>query len=342
MMKSLVSILIALSLQCASFLAFANSTATVPQVHVQTNLGTFTVELYPDKAPKTVANFLRYVNDGFYQNTVFHRLIGGYVAQAGGYDSAFAAKQVSYEPVVIEANNGLKNVRGTIAMAREGEPNSGTSQFFINLADNDALDFRTPTRRGWGYTVFGRIVAGEEVLDALNKATIKAQGAFKYMPETPIIIQSMTADSAAARLAPLPTAQSIPAAASEAATEDNTEDAATNAGATDTADSGDGTTADNTDTAVNAEVTETTTDGGEETVADSTDGDPVETGDEVNDAPQTAEPSTADADAPEKPEASAEPAVAQATVAHIAKSDSPAHATSSGALPEPPDIPAVQ
>lgn len=209
MMKSLASVLIAFSLQFSSLLVFANNTDTVPQVHVQTNVGAFTLELYPKQAPETVANFLQYARDGFYEGVIFHRLIANYIAQAGAYEENLTKKPPIYKSVENEANNGLSNLRGTLAMAREADPHSGTSQFFINLADNNVLDYRTPTRRGWGYAVFGRIVAGEEILEIFDNTNIQRQGAFKYMPDTPIIIQSMSVDESSVAMADLPMVSKI-------------------------------------------------------------------------------------------------------------------------------------
>ncbi len=203
-MKFLLPVLIALSLPSFSATVLANSSGTVPQVHVQTNMGTFTVELYPKKAPKTVANFLQYARDGFYDGMIFHRLINNYIVQGGAYTQDLQKKQPIYQAIRNEAGNGLSNLRGTIAMAREADPHSATSQFFINLSDNNSLDFRTRTRRGWGYAVFGRVVAGEDILRAFDNGKIKPQGAFKYMPTKPIVIQSMTVDESAVATPKLP------------------------------------------------------------------------------------------------------------------------------------------
>jgi cyclophilin family peptidyl-prolyl cis-trans isomerase len=148
-----------------------------PQVEMQTNPGSFVIELYPDYAPKTVANFLQYLNDGFYDNTLFHRLVQELLIQGGGYTHGMVPKKTR-PPVENEANHGISNSRYSVAMARDADPNSGTSQFFINLADNHPLDFESPTPGGWGYTVFGRVIKGTEVIDAMAAIPVLAGGDF--------------------------------------------------------------------------------------------------------------------------------------------------------------------
>ena len=143
---------------CVGALA-ANSHAANPQVELKTNLGNITIELYPDKAPKTVDNFLRYVKDGYYKGTIFHRVIPGFMIQGGGFDKSFKQKPTR-QPVENEAANGLKNEMGTVAMARTSEPHSATAQFFINVANNSFLNYTSPTARGYGYTVFGKVHQG--------------------------------------------------------------------------------------------------------------------------------------------------------------------------------------
>ena len=131
---------------------------------ISTSKGDITVELYADKAPKTVENFVQYANDGFYDGTIFHRVINGFMIQGGGFDGDFQRKKTR-APIDNEADNGLLNLRGTIAMARTAEPHSATAQFFINHKNNKALDY--PGRDGWGYCVFGKVTAGMEVVDAI-------------------------------------------------------------------------------------------------------------------------------------------------------------------------------
>jgi cyclophilin family peptidyl-prolyl cis-trans isomerase len=151
--------------------------AEFPRVEMQTNLGSFVIELYPDAAPKTVANFLQYLNDGFYDNTLFHRLVKDLLLQGGGYTHGMVPKRTR-PPVENEASHGIGNSHYSVAMARDADPNSGTSQFFVNLADNHALDFDSPTPGGWGYTVFGRVVKGTEVIDAMAAIPVLAGGDF--------------------------------------------------------------------------------------------------------------------------------------------------------------------
>ncbi len=135
---------------------------------METSLGNIRLELDADKAPKTVENFLRYVDEGHYAGTIFHRVIDDFMIQSGGFNPEMAKKDV-HDPVRNEADNGLKNLRGSIAMARTNAPHSASAQFFINLKDNGFLDHRDQSRRGWGYTVFGKVTAGMEVVDKIAK-----------------------------------------------------------------------------------------------------------------------------------------------------------------------------
>ncbi len=157
-------------------------------VHVETNLGTFSIELDASRAPQTVANFLAYVDSGHYDGTIFHRVIDGFMVQGGGYDAAYA-KRSTRAPVENEADNGLRNVTGTVAMARTGDPHSATAQFFVNVADNAFLDHQGKTDRGWGYCVFGRVTAGMDVVNAIRGTPTGAQGPFaKDAPLQPVVI----------------------------------------------------------------------------------------------------------------------------------------------------------
>ena len=163
-----------------------------PRVKVDTNLGSFVIELYPEKAPKTVENFLQYVRDGFYDGTIFHRVIDGFMIQGGGFTPDFERKETR-APIVNEADNGLKNTRGTIAMARTMDPHSATAQFFINVKDNPFLDHTAKTPRGWGYAVFGKVVEGMDVVDKIRKVRTGPGGMFpKDVPQEPVIIEKMT------------------------------------------------------------------------------------------------------------------------------------------------------
>lgn len=161
------------------------------RVVLKTSLGDITIELDAEKAPLTVANFKQYVADGFYANTIFHRVIPGFMVQGGGFDTTFLQKPTRAE-IKNEAANGLKNVRGTIAMARTPNPHSASSQFFINLVDNPALDYRAPNMQGYGYCVFGKVVNGMEVVDAIAKVTTGMRNGHRDVPVANIVIYSAT------------------------------------------------------------------------------------------------------------------------------------------------------
>ncbi|RRD71741.1 MULTISPECIES: peptidylprolyl isomerase [unclassified Desulfovibrio] len=160
-----------------------------PTVLLETSSGDILVELFPDKAPKTVANFLQYVDSGFYANTIFHRVIKGFMIQGGGLGPRMDEKPTG-EPVPNEADNGLKNTRGTLAMARTRDPHSATAQFFINLVDNAFLDHTSPTPDGWGYCVFGRVTEGMNVVDKIAAVKTKSQGMHDDVPTDMVLITS--------------------------------------------------------------------------------------------------------------------------------------------------------
>ncbi len=161
-----------------------------PRVKFSTTAGAFVVEVYPDKAPKTVENFLQYVKDKHYDGTIFHRVIDNFMVQGGGFDAKYSQKPTR-APVVLEANNGLKNDTGTIAMARTSNPNSATSQFFINVKDNAMLN--APAPDGYGYTVFGKVVSGADVILKIKSTPTGAGGPFPSdVPKTTILINSAT------------------------------------------------------------------------------------------------------------------------------------------------------
>jgi peptidyl-prolyl cis-trans isomerase B (cyclophilin B) len=182
-MKKLIACAVAL-------LASAGSFAADPQVEIKTSMGAIVIELYPDKAPGTVENFLRYVKDGHYNGTVFHRVIPGFMIQGGGFTRDFEQKPTR-KPVKNEAGNGLKNTTGTIAMARTPDPHSATAQFFINVANNDSLNFRFPTPDGYGYTVFGTVVKGLDVVQRIEKVqTGPGPAGHQNVPMKPVIIES--------------------------------------------------------------------------------------------------------------------------------------------------------
>ena len=159
-----------------------------PVVEVVTSLGTFVIQLDPAKAPKTVENFLRYVDAKHYDGTIFHRVIAGFMVQGGGYDRAYEKRPVQ-APIQNEADNGLKNTRGTVAMARTGDPHSATAQFFVNVVDNAFLDFKAKDQQGWGYCVFGKVIEGMDVVDKLRAVKTGAHGPFaKDAPDDPVVI----------------------------------------------------------------------------------------------------------------------------------------------------------
>lgn len=162
---------------------------TNPVVLLETTSGDILIELFPDKAPKTVENFLTYVDEGFYNNTIFHRVIPGFMIQGGGMDARMREK-ATHEPVSNEADNGLKNERGSLAMARTSDPHSASAQFFINLVDNDFLNFRAPTVDGWGYCVFGSVTEGMEVVDKIAKVKTKTVGIHENVPTDMVMITS--------------------------------------------------------------------------------------------------------------------------------------------------------
>ena len=183
-MKKLLGIVCALLLSTGAY-------AVNPQVEIRTNLGAITVELYPEKAPKTVENFLEYVKSGFYRETVFHRVIPGFMIQGGGFSKTMEQK-ATRDPVAIESGNGLKNDTGTIAMARTQNPNSATAQFFINVADNAFLNFSAPTVRGYGYAVFGKVVKGMDVVEKIAQLPTAAGGPFPQdVPQQQVVIEDV-------------------------------------------------------------------------------------------------------------------------------------------------------
>jgi len=175
-------------LLCLSTASFAAN----PRVILETNKGNIVLELYPDKAPKTVANFLQYVQEGFYTNTIFHRVINGFMIQGGGFTQKYERK-TTHAAITNEADNGLKNSVGTIAMARTFDPHSASAQFFINVVDNDFLNFKSKNPNGWGYAVFGKVVQGMEVVNAIKEIPTVPAGPFPQdVPREPVIIVRAT------------------------------------------------------------------------------------------------------------------------------------------------------
>jgi cyclophilin family peptidyl-prolyl cis-trans isomerase len=175
----------------------AAAAADNPRVRVTTNLGEMVIELYPDKAPKTVENFLQYVKEGHYEGTIFHRVINDFMIQGGGFTPDMVQKKAR-PPIMNEADNGLRNTVGTVAMARTNDPHSATSQFYINVANNDFLDFREKTPRAWGYAVFGRVIQGMDVLGKIKAVPTHTVGPFQNVPNDPVIIQKVTLEAAQA------------------------------------------------------------------------------------------------------------------------------------------------
>ncbi len=162
------------------------------QVKFETTQGDFVLQLDKAKAPVTVANFLTYVKEGFYDGTIFHRVIPGFMAQGGGFTTDYKQKAV-HAPIKNEADNGLLNKRGSVAMARTSDPNSATAQFFVNFIDNAFLNYKSSTPQGWGYTVFGEVVQGMDVVDGFGKIPTSSGGPFGTdVPKTPIVINKAT------------------------------------------------------------------------------------------------------------------------------------------------------
>ncbi|HLF67320.1 MAG TPA: peptidylprolyl isomerase [Gammaproteobacteria bacterium] len=162
-----------------------------PQVTLTTRFGDIVIALDAAQAPTTVENFLRYVSVGFFDNTLFHRVIPGFMIQGGGMNEDMSQKK-GHEPIQNEANNGLKNVRGSIAMARTSDPHSASSQFFINLKDNAFLDFKSESSQGWGYAVFGQVLSGMDVVDTIAKQKTGPQAGHQDVPVEPILIEKIT------------------------------------------------------------------------------------------------------------------------------------------------------
>ncbi len=156
-------------------------------VRITTSAGTIDLELYPDKAPKTVKNFLTYVDKKAYDGLIFHRVMAGFMIQGGGFDARLN-ERASLKPIENEADNGLKNTAGTIAMARTNEPDSASNQFFINTVDNAFLDFRSKTPMGWGYAVFGKVVSGMNVIKAIESSKTRVYGRFQNLPTPAVTI----------------------------------------------------------------------------------------------------------------------------------------------------------
>ncbi len=189
MFKRLSTFIASLVLAVGVVFGFGSGEASAqnPRVKLTTNLGVIIIELDAARAPKSVANFLGYVKSGFYNGTIFHRVIRGFMIQGGGMEPGMGRKQTN-APITNEADNGLTNQVGTIAMARTGDPHSATAQFFINTADNRALNHRSKSGSGWGYAVFGRVIEGMEVVRIIEGASTGSTGGFRDVPRFDIII----------------------------------------------------------------------------------------------------------------------------------------------------------
>ena len=186
----------------AALLFATHAYAADPQVELKTNMGSIVIELNSDKAPKSVENFLQYVKDGHYKGTIFHRVIPNFMVQGGGFTGDFAQKKTR-APIAIEANNGLRNDVGSVAMARTSDPNSATAQFFINHKNNDFLNHSAPTPQGWGYAVFGKVVKGMDVVNKIAAIPTGPRGPFPSdVPSQQVIIEDahlLTSDKPAAK-----------------------------------------------------------------------------------------------------------------------------------------------
>ncbi len=179
------------ALLCASFAVNGADNSARPRVKIETTKGEIVIELFPQAAPKTVANFLQYVNDGFYNGTIFHRVIRNFMIQGGGVTEDMTQKPTR-ESIPNEADNGRLNLVGTVAMARKGDPNSATAQFFINVKDNSSLDFKNKSPYGWGYCVFGRVVSGMDVVKSIESTPTAMKDGVSDVPTTPIVMSKVS------------------------------------------------------------------------------------------------------------------------------------------------------
>ena len=189
-MKS--TMILFLNIFCMTGLANGEEKAVQnPKVLMETSMGNILLELFPDKAPVTVDNFLGYASSGHYDGTIFHRVIPKFMNQGGGFTPDMKQKPTQ-KPIKNEADNGLKNERGTIAMARTQDPHSATNQFFINTADNHFLNHKSKDMQGWGYAVFGKVIKGMDVVDAIAKVKTTTYGMYQDVPATPVVINKVT------------------------------------------------------------------------------------------------------------------------------------------------------
>jgi len=190
-MKMFFRYLAPLFLAVLSLSAYAEGGSALPQVKLETSHGDIIIELNAEKAPNTVDNFLSYVNDGFYNGTIFHRVIKDFMVQGGGFTEDLVQKTPN-APIENEANNGLGNVRGSLAMARTGDPHSATAQFFINTVDNEFLNFRGEQGAAWGYAVFAEVVEGMDVVDAIREVSTGSKGGHQDVPDDNVVLITAT------------------------------------------------------------------------------------------------------------------------------------------------------
>ncbi len=186
-MRKLIIFMMLILTSTLSFATEKSMSTAQPKVKLTTTLGEIIIQLNTEKAPVSSANFLDYVKAGFYDGTIFHRVIPGFMAQGGGFDTSFAQKTTK-APIINEADNGLTNKRGTLAMARTNDPNSATAQFFINYKDNSFLNHTGKNASGWGYAVFGEVIEGLDVVDAMAKEPTSNRGGHQDVPNKDIII----------------------------------------------------------------------------------------------------------------------------------------------------------
>jgi cyclophilin family peptidyl-prolyl cis-trans isomerase len=202
---SIAALLLSSLLLCAA----SGAAEPSPQVRVTTSMGDFVIEVRSDRAPLTAANFLRYVREGYYTNTIFHRVISNFVIQGGGHDATTLQLKPTHDSIFNESGNGLQNKRGTVGLARAEPPHSGNAQFYVNLVDNPDLD---PVSTRWGYTVFGRVVQGMDVIEHIAETPTGAMGPFKSdAPLKPVVIQKMEIIAAGQVANPPPVTPTPPA-----------------------------------------------------------------------------------------------------------------------------------
>jgi len=187
-MRFLLLFIMLFSTTTTSFATEKKMSESSTKIKFTTSLGAFVIQLNPEKAPVSSENFLSYVKEGFYNGTIFHRIIPDFMAQGGGFDTSFSQK-TTHAPIKNEADNGLANVRGSVAMARTGDPNSATAQFFINYKDNSFLNHTSKTPNGWGYAVIGQVIEGMDVVDAFAKQPTGNKGGHQDVPKTDIVVE---------------------------------------------------------------------------------------------------------------------------------------------------------